>query len=165
MSYPFSSFGPDDEPRLRDEHAFLERQLAEVIRLAEAGDRIGYESIWDLFTRELEHHMRYEENLLFPAFRRTGVTPDLWARQLRADHDELRRQYRSLGSASLQPTLLLEQLRQLARMLLDHKEREGLVLYPWLASLSPSRAAWGGELRSSRTTSSAEPTCAVDGVL
>ena len=145
MSYSFSCIGPDDELRIRDEHSFLGRQLGEVIRLAEADDRKGCELVWALFTRELEQHMLYEENLLFPAFARTGVGPEMWASRLRADHEELRRQCRTLGNAILQPTLLVEPFPYLACKLVEHQEREGRVLYPWLACLSPAQASWGAQ--------------------
>jgi iron-sulfur cluster repair protein YtfE (RIC family) len=144
MSFAYSCIGPDDEARIRDEHAFLVRQLEEVTRLAAADDRGACEVIWEVFVREMEQHMRYEESLLFPSFDRSGLAPDRWTERLRAEHEELRGQCRALGSELHHPVLCIERLHDLARTLLTHKEREGRLLYPWLASLSRPQPLWGG---------------------
>jgi iron-sulfur cluster repair protein YtfE (RIC family) len=142
MMYSVFCIGPDDVPRLRDEHSFLARQLAEVIQLAVSDQHPGSEVAWTIFARALEEHMRYEENRLFPAFVKSGDTAPAWADRFRADHEGFRRLCRVLGDALLDPLAKLETLRLLASQLVEHKDREGLVLYPWLCGLTPARLAW-----------------------
>ena len=69
MNYSFYCIGPDDVLRLRDEHSFLERQLAEIIVLAAANRAKDCGASWELFTSELQRHMQYEENLFFSRLR------------------------------------------------------------------------------------------------
>lgn len=139
---PYSCIGPDDVPRLRDEHAFFERQLAEVIQLAAAGQRKGCELSWEVFSRDLERHMQYEENLLFRPFAKLGPVEHLWTELLHTEHQEFRRLCQTLSSEFVQLSLNVELLRELAGKLTVHKEREGQALYPWLGSLAPPRLSW-----------------------
>ena len=90
MNYTFYCIGPDDVPRLRDEHSFLSRQLAEVIALAAADRPKDCDVSWELFARELQRHMQYEENLLFPAFAKRGTAEQRGIELFRAAHEELR---------------------------------------------------------------------------
>ena len=106
MNYSFYCIGPDDVLRLRDEHSFLERQLAEVMTLATENRPKDCAVSWELFTSELQRHMQYEENLFFPAFAKIGTTE-------------------RLRSELAQPTLNLMLLRELADRLSTHKEQEG----------------------------------------
>lgn len=139
MSYPDACVGPDDEPRLRDEHAFLERQLAKAIVLAEADDWQGFELRWEVFMTTLEQHLKYEETQIFPAFAKSEGASQLDVRRICNEHEELRKEVRFLDALSQQPELFIEQLRCLARTLQAHKEKEGRMLYPWLASLRVSQ--------------------------
>lgn len=138
MNYPFV-VGAEDIPRLREEHAFSGRQLAEVARLLEAGQAGQCELIWEVFVRDLEQHMQHEEELFLPAFARTGVGPDLWASQLRAEHKELSSRCQAISDELASPAVALPFLHELSRQLIEHSEREGLVLYPWLATVRASQ--------------------------
>lgn len=142
MNYPFA-VGAEDIPRLREEHAFSGRQLAEVGRLLRVGQLQQCELIWEVFVRELERHMQHEEELFLPAFAQSGVAPDQWASHLRAEHKELSQRCQAIGDALLRPSLavaaLVTSLEELDRSLLEHTERESLVLYPWLAVVALAR--------------------------
>lgn len=140
MTQGYSAIGPDDEPRLRDEHAFLSRQLGEVLQLAQVGDWQGCDTLWEVFSRELEHHLQYEEDLLFPAFTRTGKVGMLWTECFRADHGDLRAQCRALHREHV--SRRIEALRRLAETLLAHQEQEASILCPWLATLSKPPRTW-----------------------
>lgn len=136
MSQVSTNRDPDDAPRLLDEHSFLERLLDEAIGLAEAKDWSGFELKWDALLRAAEEHMRYEENLLLPAFARSGATAQKVAERLRADHASLREELHFLDGETQLPDLFVEQLHYLAQSLRTHKEHEERMLYPWLASLT-----------------------------
>lgn len=142
MNYSFYCIGPDDVLLLRDEHSFLERQLAEVITLAAANRPTDCEVSWELFISELQRHMQYEENLFFPAFAKIGTAERLRSELFRVQHEEFRSRCHILGSELAQPTLNLVLLRELADSLSSHKEQEGLALYPWLGTLAPHRLSW-----------------------
>lgn len=142
MSYAYNCIGPDDEPRMRDEHAFLERQLAEVIELERAGDPHAAQLIWNVFTRELEQHMQYEERLLFPACAASGEIAAARIERLCAEHVRLRNRCRELSSAPLHAAHRSEQLAELARAMQAHTQGEQTVLFPWLQSLRQAKSTW-----------------------
>lgn len=135
MSHVSANTGPDDAPRLLDEHSFLERLLDEAIALADAKDWRRFELKWDAFGRAAEQHMQYEENLLLPAFARSGATAQKVAERLRADHASLRDELRFLDAETQLTDLFVEQLRYLTQALRVHKEHEESMMYPWLSSL------------------------------
>ena len=142
MNYAYACIGPDDEPRLRDEHAFLERQMAEVIKLERAGDLKGSQLIWNIFARELEQHMQYEENLLFPAFAANGEVDAALIHRLRAEHMRLRSLCRALSDSGMHPADRGDQLAELARAIQSHTRGEQTTLFPWLNSLRRAKSAW-----------------------
>lgn len=138
--------GPDEELWLREEHAALERQLAEVLHLATSNDWPACALIWELLSRELELHIRHEEKLIFPTFAQSGLTASRWTEQFRSDHAEIRRECRALGCEPLPASLSLAHLHRFISTVLAHRECESLVLSPWLASVAPQRLSWGMRL-------------------
>lgn len=138
--------GRDDEPRLRDEHAFLERQLAEAITLAEADDWQGFELKWEAFTIALEQHMQYEENQIFPAFAKSSSDANLETQRLRAEHQNARKEVKFLDTVYQVSDLFIEQLRYLSQALHAHREQEDRVFYPWLSALQPEDTFDGTKL-------------------
>jgi hemerythrin-like domain-containing protein len=138
MSGPCLCSGRDDEPRLRDEHSFLERQLEEAIALAEADDWQGFELKWEAFMSALEQHLKYEENQIFPAFAKSSAAANLEVKQLRTAHASIREEVKFLDGETQLPDLFIEQLQYLVQVLHTHKDQEEHVLYPWLSSLQPA---------------------------
>ena len=138
MSFAYPGLGPDDAPRLRDEHAFLERHLGEVIAQAEANDWAGFEINWEAFMSALTQHIKYEESLLLPAYAKSGSAAKRETKRLRTEHESILGQVKFLDGESQLPDILIEQLRYLAKALRKHQEQEERGLYPWLASLRPA---------------------------
>src|SRR5262245_21243750 len=117
-----SAIGPDDEPRLRDEHAFLERHLASAIARAEAGDWQSFEVRWEAFMIALDQHTQFEQTLILPAFASSGPAARLEVQRLQKDLEELRNEVRFLDGESQTPNLFIEQLHDLAKLLRTHTE-------------------------------------------
>ncbi len=136
MTYVFQTVGSNDEPRLRDEHAYLDRLFQELIQHAEAAEWEECEERADLFAREMEQHMRYEENLLFPAYAKTSPAATEWTRRLCAEHADLRRRLELLRDDIKQRSLRSERCSYFVNRLREVGDREGDILYPWLASLA-----------------------------
>lgn len=149
MSCTHASSKPDEELRLRDEHAFLERRLAEAIALAEADNWAGFESKWSAFMEALAEHTRHEDSLLLPSFARSGPASSQAAEQLRAEHRSLAKDVEVLDRESQQPEFFIEQLRHLRQNLQTHRQKEERILYPGLPALHalhPSQSLSSGEL-------------------
>ncbi len=142
MEYVYQVIGPDDEPRLRDENAYLDRLLIELIHHAHAEDWRSCESIYALFSSEVEQHMRYEECLLFPSYMKTQIAAEGWVDALRAEHQELRHQMQELLVGIQQRTCCAERLERFATHIRDHHARESRIFYPWMAALPAAAAQW-----------------------
>lgn len=143
MSRALACIGPDEEPRLRDEHSFQERNLSDAIERAQAGDWVDFEVKWAIFRRAFDEHVRYEENLLFPAYAQSENAAKIDVGRLRAEHASIASEIKFLDGESQQPGLFIEQLRHLLDSMRAHHQREEKVIYPWLAQLSlQEEARW-----------------------
>jgi regulator of cell morphogenesis and NO signaling len=96
------------------------------------GDAAGARASWAEFTVGLRRHIRFEEDLLFPAFEgKAGFPPDAGPTAvMRLEHREIERLVDAVGSAlaeGKEPTALRAELH---RVLGEHNLKEEQVLYP-----------------------------------
>jgi regulator of cell morphogenesis and NO signaling len=107
----------------------LEQQAFE--RLA-AGDRAGARAAWSEFTVGLRRHIRFEEELLFPAFEKGfGVSPEAGPTAVMcAEHREIERLIGAIGRALAGEETALPLRAQLHRVLGEHNLKEERMLYP-----------------------------------
>ena len=114
---------------LRVEHARLEKVYDELLAAYRNGDWNDVRRSWKVFESELLEHMDKEERHVFRSF---IATSPVEARQLLAEHDELRRLLETLGvniELHAVPAALAEEL---VRRLREHGEHEELMFYPWI---------------------------------
>ena len=114
---------------LRAEHAQLEHVYAALLAAYRGGDWNDVRASWKMFEAELRAHMATEEQLVFPAFEATSPEE---ARQLRAEHDELRRLLETLGVNIELHAVPSADAEELVRRLRAHGEHEERVFYPWI---------------------------------
>lgn len=123
---------PLEKRRLLDEHVQLDSQCAELISHTIMGDWRDCDSIWDTFSRNLERHMSYEEDELFPAYAKSSQAAALTVQQLDAEHTEFRQRLGTIGVDIQLHLVRVEVLQELVDLLLDHARREGQSMYPWI---------------------------------
>ncbi len=134
--------------------AYFERDHAEIDTLfaflrSDVALRRPAAAIFDDFNSRLERHIRWEEEILFPAVE--AVAPPLAAgpgRVMRYEHEEIRRLKALAGTIlhrpDVGPTGFEEAAQALAgtlAVLLDHNRKEEAIYYPMADQMfSPSEA-------------------------
>ena len=115
------------------EHTKLEQWFQEIAQRASSGDSRSCDEVWNDFTQQLENHMTFEENELFPRYARRGDAEAEIVAGLLAEHAEVRKQIEAIG-VDLQLHLgNLDVFDGLFTKLRQHARRERETLYPWLA--------------------------------
>lgn len=115
--------------RLRAEHAHLEQVYADLVRAYRNGDWNDVRASFGTFEAELRAHMATEEEHAVAAFR--AVSPDD-ARELLAEHEELRRMLEVFGVNIELHAVPSADIEAFVGRLRAHSEHEERVLYPWI---------------------------------
>ena len=116
---------------LSAQHDTMDALAGEAVSAARAQDWPAYRSRFATLRGALLEHMAYEDEELFPALARAlGGEADVAL--LREQHDELRRQFETLGAAAPEhdPEGCLAEVEALAALLRLHHESEQRVCYP-----------------------------------
>ncbi len=117
---------------LRREHAHLDRVFSDLVARANSGDWQECDVVWDGFASDLEAHMRFEEQRLFPDYRKIGAGAARTVEELTAAHAAVRRGLERIGVDIQLHLLRHETIEELVAALRAHAEREDRTLYPWL---------------------------------
>jgi hemerythrin superfamily protein len=118
----------DPRETLTQEHRHVEALLERMSDSVRIGDPRALCEAWNRFDKELNEHMRFEEEELLPRF--AEVDPPE-ARALLAEHQELRRLLGELGVGVELHSLRADVVEQLFARLRAHAKREDQILYPW----------------------------------
>ena len=114
---------------LRAEHAHLENTYEKLLAAYDAGDWNDVAASWNTFEVELRAHMAREERHVFPSF---IATSPVEAKQLLAEHDELRGMLDTLGVNIELHAVSSTVAAELVRRLRAHGEHEEQIFYPWI---------------------------------
>ena len=114
------------------DHDRLEALDERAFDLLAAGDAPGAQVAWTEFTVGLKRHIRFEEELLFPAFEeRLGVSPASGPTAvMRDEHRGIERLIGAIGRALAGDGEALALRHELHDLLGDHNMKEERVLYP-----------------------------------
>ncbi len=107
----------------------LERRAFEQL---EAGDAAGAQAAWAEFAVGLKRHIRFEEDILFPAFEeRVGMPPGAGpTAMMRAEHRDIETLIEAIGRALAGKGAALPLRAELHALLGHHNMKEERVLYP-----------------------------------
>jgi uncharacterized protein (DUF2249 family) len=107
----------------------LERHAFERLH---AGDVQGARSAWASFETGLRRHIRFEEDLLFPAFEeRSGLSPDRGpSAVMRSEHRDIESLLDGIGRALADGRDPQPWRRQLHALLGEHNLKEERIVYP-----------------------------------
>lgn len=125
-------------PRLlfADHHEKIEK-ACDALRAATYGeDSLELIARYRTFERAMLEHMAAEEEQILPAY--AAEAPDE-AAEIRATHDELRRQLYGLGVEVELHCVRAESLEQIVKTLRAHAAREDARMYPWAQVHLPLR--------------------------
>lgn len=122
---------------LRAEHERLEAVYDALVRAYRAGDWNEVRARWDVFEAAIRDHMAVEEERVFPLFK--TIDPEE-AKELLAEHAELRRLLSALGVAIDLHAVPGRDIDELIARVRSHAAREAYVLYPWIDETFGPRA-------------------------
>jgi uncharacterized protein (DUF2249 family) len=125
------------------DHDRLEAIEGRAFRLYAAGDAAGARAAWSEFDLGLRRHIRFEEEILFPAFERgTGMPAGAGPTAvMRAEHRRIEELLAAIGGALAGDGAPLPLREELHRVLGEHNTKEEHVLYPMTdESLGPAES-------------------------
>lgn len=124
--------------QLREEHARLEGLYSALLYAYRNGDWSDVDALWGRFEPAIVAHMAFEEERVFPIFRRVAPTE---AEALEREHAELRAMLGTLGMNIELHAVPASDAEELVRRLRAHGAREDRILHPWIdAELTPPKA-------------------------
>lgn len=113
-------------PRLLEDHARLNGILTRLLAAFEANDREDMAALWNQLEAGLTAHMDAEEKFLLPVLARTEPAE---ARELLAEHADIRSRLLELGVRVDLHTIRLDSGRELIDLLRAHASKEDEILY------------------------------------
>jgi iron-sulfur cluster repair protein YtfE (RIC family) len=119
--------------RMPEEHATIEHQVEDIHQRAHFGDWQSLEEVWPRFAQTLERHLQFEEDQLFPLFERDHPEAKDYVDQLRAEHDEIRRDLEAFRMEIQLHVVRADTVTTFLDALRAHSARERAQFYPWLA--------------------------------
>lgn len=86
------------------------------------------------FKQELERHIAWEEEILFPSFeKKTGIHEDGPTTIMRIEHKDIKRYLEGILNKISNGDFETENLEKLLiGTLADHNHKEEMILYPWI---------------------------------
>src|SRR5215831_13013195 len=117
-------------------HRRLDEMLVETELLADAEKWAEAKQRFDGFRRELEEHIRLEEEVMFPAFEACG--PSGPTAVMRAEHGAIRQLLASVAQALADERPISRATTDLTGQLGAHNFKEERVLYPAFERLVPA---------------------------
>jgi hemerythrin superfamily protein len=115
-------------PSYTEHHQRLERQLAELAAVSREGDPAALRASWSRFERELDDHLRAEEEIILP---RLAAADGDEAQAIRREHEQLRRRAAELGVGVDLRLVRPEIIDKLIAQLRAHAAREERGMYTW----------------------------------
>jgi iron-sulfur cluster repair protein YtfE (RIC family) len=133
---------------LEQHHRRLDDLLDEVERLVDAENWKEAKLRFERFHRELEEHIRLEEEVMFPAVEAHAAMPHGPTVVMRQEHVGIRQSLMSVYTALTQERPISQTTTELEAQLGDHNFKEERVLYPMFERFAPGgiRTALAGKV-------------------
>lgn len=112
------------------DHGRLDALEGEVFDRLAAGDGRGARAVWRAFTVGVCRHIRCEEEIIFPAYEKSGGAGPTGA--MRFEHREIEAVIEAIGNTLANPPAARMLRRQLHEVLGLHNLKEEEVVYPTL---------------------------------
>lgn len=126
--------------RLREDHRRFARTFTDLCERANSGDWHDLDEVWRAFTEDLEAHLAFEENELFPGFSAQNPTCRALVQRLTGEHTEIRRNLDVLGVQIQLKEIRAATIEAFIELMRVHAELEDRRLYPWIAHAAGPRA-------------------------
>lgn len=117
---------------LHEDHAAFDARFDDLCERARCGDWRVVDEVWDGFVDDIEAHLEFEEDMVFPRLRGTGPAGAALAERLIGQHGEIRRLLAELGVQIQLHRADESIIVALVAGLREHATIESELLYPWL---------------------------------
>jgi hemerythrin-like domain-containing protein len=119
--------------RLREDHSRFARTFSDLCERANSGDWHELDEVWRAFTEDVEAHLTFEENDLFPGFSAQNPTCRALVQRLGGEHTEIRRNLDVLGVQIQLKEIRAATIEAFIELMRGHADLEDRRLYPWIA--------------------------------
>lgn len=133
--------------RLREDHSRFSRTFTDICERARGGDWRDLDAVWRAFTADIEAHLSFEEDELFPGFSEQSPTSRALVRRLTGEHGEIRRNLDVLGLQIQLKEIRAVTVEAFIELMRAHAALEDSHLYPWVAHAALAEAATLGRRR------------------
>jgi hemerythrin-like domain-containing protein len=117
--------------RLREDHVELDRRFDDLCERARVGDWHELDEVWKSFAADLEAHMAFEEEALFPAFGQGGIECRDLVKQLVGEHAAIRQLLEQIGIDIQLHTIRASTIELFTDLMREHAALENSRFYPW----------------------------------
>lgn len=124
-----------------EDHRRLARTFAAICERAWSGAWVDLDEVWRAFTVDLEAHLAFEENELFPAYSAQNPTCRALVQRLAGEHTEIRRYLDILGLQIRLKEIRSATIESFIELLRAHAELEDRRLYPRIVRAARMDAA------------------------
>jgi len=126
---------------LREDHVAFETRFQDLCARALGGEWKDLDEVWDSFADDLEAHLEFEEDLLFPRFSaRDPESREIVAR-LEQEHAAIRKSLEELGIQIQLKYIRADAIEAFVQVMREHAARENVHLYPWATELGRAIAS------------------------
>jgi iron-sulfur cluster repair protein YtfE (RIC family) len=117
--------------KLRHDHDDFDRRFDELCERARAGDWRALDEAWRAFAIDLETHLAFEEEVLFPAYAQATIERRELVKRLVAEHAAIRQMLEHIGVEIQLHTIRASTVELFTDLMREHAALENIRLYPW----------------------------------
>lgn len=124
--------------RLHADHLAFDRRFDDLCERARAGDWHELDEVWSAFVGDVERHLAFEEEQLFPAFSRRDPEGRALTLRLLEQHARLRRTLEAIGLQIQLKEIRAATIEATTALMREHAGVENATIYPWAARAASS---------------------------
>lgn len=118
--------------RLHDDHIDFDRRFEDLCGRARAGDWHDLDEVWSQFAADVEAHLAFEEDVLFPAYAKQSQECKELVKRLVGEHAVLRELLLEIGVAIQLHDIRVWTIEVFVELLREHAAVENEHIYPWV---------------------------------
>ena len=118
--------------RLHDDDIDFERRFDDLCARAQMGDWHELDEVWGAFAADVEAHLAFEEDVLFPAFAKQSTDCRKLVNRLDVEHAVIRELLEEIGLSIQLHVIRVWTIEVFVELMREHAEVENERLYPWV---------------------------------
>ena len=115
-----------------NDHIDFERRFEDVCERARLGDWHELDEVWGAFSADVKAHLRFEEDMLFPAFAKRGTEYRKLVQRFVVEHAVFRELLDEIANAIQLHVIRAWTIEVFLELMREHAAEENERLYPWV---------------------------------